>query len=79
MTTNKKMPRFGLLGTLAPELARELGEAFSVDRIGARSLDVKRREPAIAGHIAGRLAAFFLVAALTVTLTMAGLYLMQLP
>jgi len=83
MTTRPETHRFGLLGTLAPQMAQDLGEAFSVDRIGTRTPDAGPTEPAPrrrgAQRFAGRAAAFVLVAAAAVSITVSVLYLIQLP
>jgi hypothetical protein len=82
MTTTTETDSYGLLGTLSPEMARDLGDAFSLQKIGAsgtsrprRDKDSTRRE---ALRFASRAAAFVMVSAFVVLLTATALYLMRL-
>jgi hypothetical protein len=73
-----------VLETLSPEMAREIGQAFSLATIGRRPLPQKRREDRAGGaregllKLASRVAAFVTVSAIAVLLTVAALYLMRL-
>ena len=71
----------GVLGTLSPEMARDLGEAFSLDQIGARQDEQREARSSAAGRgalrLASRAAAFLAVTAVAVSLTLTALYLMQ--
>ena len=73
-----------VLETLSPEMAREIGHAFSLATIGQRPLPQKRRDDRTGGarqglyKLASRVAAFFVVSAVAVLLTVAALYLMRL-
>ena len=73
----------GLLESLSPEMAREIGDAFSLDKIGSKP-QVRRRTDRSRGarsgavRFAGRIAAFLLVTGLAVSVTVAALYFMQL-
>jgi hypothetical protein len=83
MTTGPKSAPFGVLETLSPELAKDLGDVFSLARIGSTPAKTKPRDSADAARgalrFAGRIAVFLLVAVVAVTLTVTAMYLMPLP
>ena len=73
----------GVLESLSPEMARELGDAFSVEKIGSQPLPVRRTEKRHgvrdgAKRIAGQVAALVVVSGLAVGVTAAALYFMHL-
>ena len=82
MTTTTETEPYGLLGTLSPEMARDLGDAFSLQKIGASGTSRPRRDSdstsRAALRLASRVAAFLSVTAFAVLLTGTALYLMQL-
>ena len=81
MTTTTETDSYGLLGTLSPEMARDLGDAFSLQKIGASGTSRPRRDNdtgRAALRFASRAAAFLSVTAFAVLLTASALYLMQL-
>lgn len=77
MTTRTETASFGILGSLSPEMARDLGDAFSLQRIGAESSRGKRSDANAALRLASRALAFLAVTVVAVSLTVAALYLMQ--
>ena len=83
MTTGPKPGPFGVLETLSPEMAKDLGDVFSLARIGSTPAKTKPRDSADAARgalrFAGRIAVFLLVAVVAVTLTVTAMYLMPLP
>jgi len=74
---------FGILETLSPEMARDLGDAFCLAGIGTKAATKIPRNPGVAAREALRfvshVAAFLLVAAAAVSLTVTAMYLMPLP
>ena len=83
MTSRPQRRAFGILQTLSPEMAKDLGDAFSLARIGARPGTKSPREPGDTARwalrLVGRVAAFLLVAVVAVSLTVTAMYLMPLP
>lgn len=72
----------GVLETLSPEMARDLGDAFSLDRIGSRRRPRATRDSATAARgalrFAGRIAVFVLVAVVAVSFTLTAMYLLPM-
>ena len=82
MTTRTETEPYGLLGSLSPELAKDLGDAFSLRTIGAAGTSPPKRGSVSTSRLvlrlAGRAAAFISVTAFAVLVTTTALYLMQL-
>jgi hypothetical protein len=82
MPTRNESASFGLLETLSPEMAKDLGDAFSLARIGtsrARTAPTESNEAARGAlRFAGRLAVFLLVAVVAVSITLTAMYLIPL-
>ncbi len=82
MTTRTETESYGLLGTLSPEMARDLGDAFSLQKIGSAQSSRPKRESDAPGRaalrLAGRAAAFVSVTAFALAITATAMYLMQL-
>ena len=87
MTRRSEGGSFGLLETLSPELAKDLGEAFSLSRIGSGP---GRKIPREVGNtargalrLAGHITVFLLVAVVAVSVAVSvavtAMYLMPLP
>ncbi len=80
MTARPGRGSFGILETLSPEMARDLGNAFSLARIGTRMSTKAPRNPGVAARkalrLASRVAAFLLVVVVAVSLTVTAMYLM---
>lgn len=74
---------FGILETLSPEMARDLGNAFCVGGIGTKTATKNPRNSGAAAREALRfvshVAAFLLVAAVAVSLAATAMYLMPSP
>ena len=74
---------FGILETLSPEMARDLGNAFCLAGIGTKTATKIPRNPGVAARKALRfvshVAAFLLVVVAAVSLTVTAMYLMPLP
>ncbi len=69
----------GILETLSPEMARDLGNAFCLARIGTQMVTKAPRKPGVAARealrFASRIAAFLLVVVVAVSLTVTAMYL----
>lgn len=82
MTTRTEVDPYGVLGTLSPKLAKDLGQAFSLESIGKEKAPKsgRARDMAITGsgavRFAGQAAAVLLVAGVALALTTGVLYLM---
>jgi hypothetical protein len=83
MTPGPKTGPFGVLETLSPEMAKDLGDVFSLARIGstpAKTAAPDSSETARGAlRFAGRVAVFLLAAVVAVSLTATAMYLMPLP
>jgi len=83
MTTRSEPRVLGVLETLSPELAKDLGDAFSLARFGSTPARTATRDSGGAARgalrFAGRVAMFLLVAVVAVSLTVTAMYLMPLP
>ena len=83
LTARPALGSFGILETLSPEMARDLGNAFCLAGIGTKTATKTPRNPGVAAREALRfvshVAAFLLVAAAAVSHTVTAMYLMPLP
>lgn len=83
MTTRSERGSFGILEILSPEMARDLGSAFSLARIATKTATKNPRDPGAAARgvlrFASRVAAFLLVVVVAVSLTVTAMYLVPLP
>ncbi|NIL99911.1 MAG: hypothetical protein GTN89_02915 [Acidobacteria bacterium] len=82
MTSRRESRGYGVLETLSPGLARDLGDAFCLAQIGSAPEKEKGKSAGTARgalRFAGRVAVFLLVVAVAVSLTAAVMYLMPLP
>ena len=82
MTTQTETQPYGVLGTLSPEMAKDIGDAFSLKTIGAAGALRPERDSdstsRAALRLASRAAAFISVTAFAVAVTATALYLMRL-
>ena len=82
MTTRTDTNSLGVLGALSPQMAQDIGEAFSLERIGRlESPDPKKSATPSsrrALRLASRAAAMLLVTVVAVALSLAALVLVQL-
>jgi hypothetical protein len=83
MTSRSESAGLGVLGTLSPEMARDLGDAFSLAHLGSFSRNPAPVEKTGAARgalrLVGRLAAFLLVAAVALSFAVIAVYLLPLP
>jgi len=83
MTPRPHSGALSVLESLSPEMARDLGQAFSLAQIGSSSRKPAPAEETGAARgalrMVGRLAAFMLVAIVAVSLAATALYLLPLP
>ena len=74
---------FGVLETLSPEMAKDLGDAFSLASIANRSMNQPHRDTGEttpgAVRFAGSVVLCLLVAVVAVSVTVTALYLIPLP
>jgi hypothetical protein len=79
MTKRSESRAFGVLNTFSPEMAKELGEAFSLARIGSGKAPQDSGTAREVLRFAGRVAVFLLIAVVAVSLTVTAMYLMPFP
>jgi len=79
MTKRSESRAFGVLNTFSPEMAKELGEAFSLARIGSGKAPRDSGTAREVLRFAGRVAVFLLIAVVAVSLTVTAMYLMPFP